>query len=40
MVNPRPMCYNIDNGGILIQKEGRGNYCSELSKIVKNYYIR
>ena len=32
MVNPKLMGYNIENGGILIQEEGRGNYCSKLKK--------
>ena len=26
------MGYNIQNGGILIQEEGRENYCSKLKK--------
>ena len=32
MVNPQIMGCNIEKGGILIQKEERGNYCSKLKK--------
>ena len=32
MVNPQLMDYNIQNGGILIQDEGRANYCLKLKK--------
>ena len=32
MVNPRLMSYNIENGGILINEEGKGSgsYCLKL----------
>ena len=32
MVNPRLMGYNIENGRMLTQEEGKGSYCSKLKK--------